>query len=267
MIGGLGEGGVRMVSEAGHCTFAEAAEWYDFASPDHFWFEWRRRALLRLLADIGLPLDRELRGFDIGCGTGVQRCSLEADTAWTVDGADLNLGALNRVPVGRGQVLYYDVTEERAEFIESYDVVTLLDVLEHIEETRPFLTSILRHLRPGGHLVVNVPALQSLFSRYDTAAGHMRRYRKDTLARELDDLDVDLLAMEYWGFTMLPILVLRKLRFSMSPGTEKVLRQGFVPPGDLAHGVLRMLMRAETSLLARPPLGTSLLMVVRKNKP
>ena len=107
-------------------------------------------------------------------------------------------------------------------------------------------------------------ALQSLFSLYDIAAGHLRRYRRETLAGELDGLGVDVLEMRYWGFTMLPVLMLRKLRFLVSPGTGEVLRQGFVPPGDLAHGVLRMMMRAETSVLPRPPLGTSLLLVARK---
>ncbi len=103
-----------------------------------------------------------------------------------------------------------DISEKRPEFRELYDVIILFDVVEHIEPTRPFLQAALFHLKPGGVVLVNVPALQGLFSVYDTVAGHYRRYTLDTLAAEFASFDVSVVDRVYWGFSMVPLLWLRK---------------------------------------------------------
>jgi len=74
------------------------------------------------------------------------------------------------------------------------------------------------------------------------------------------------LEARYWGFGMVPLLWLRKL-FVRARGRERsVLRDGFVPPGELAHAVLRGVMRAETRLLRRPVLGSSVLLAARRTR-
>lgn len=257
-------GDVEMVSAARPATFEEAAEWYEFASSGHFWFEWRLAALRRMLAHVGLPLDRPARVLDIGCGTGVLRNQLEACTPWVVDGADLNLPALEAAPPGRGSVLYYDIEELHSRFVAAYDFVTCCDVIEHIDDTRPFMRAVAEHVKPGGLLLLSVPALPGLHSAYDEAAGHVRRYTADTLAAECEDLALDVLDVRYWGFAMVPLLWLRKLWVKPRAGDVSVLREGFVPPGDLAHAVLRAIMRIEIALLHRPPLGSSVMLVARR---
>jgi len=68
---------------------------------------------------------------------------------------------------------------------ELYDTVLYIDVLEHIERDRDELERATKHLVPGGHLVVVAPAHQWLFSPFDAAIGHFRRYSR----RSLGDLD------------------------------------------------------------------------------
>jgi len=257
-------GEVEMVSALRPATFEDAAEWYEFASSGHFWFEWRLAALRRMLAHVGIPLDQSARALDVGCGTGVLRSQLEANTPWIVDGADLNLPALQAAPPGRGTILYYDIEEMQSRFVEAYDVVTCCDVIEHIDDTGPFMRAVVRHLKPGGVLLLSVPALPGLHSAYDEAAGHVRRYTAQTLSAECEDLSLDVLDVRYWGFAMVPLLWLRKLWVKPREGDVSVLREGFVPPGDLAHAGLRAIMRLELALLRRPPLGSSVMLVARR---
>jgi hypothetical protein len=123
---------------------------------------------------------------------------------------------------------------------------------------------VLRHLKPGGHLLINVPALQDLFSAYDVAAGHVRRYDRDSLVAEFAGHDLRVLDVRYWGLSLVPLLFLRKLVLRGSLPAEQTIRSGFRPPGHLTNLLLRSLMRIETALLVRPPLGTSLLLCGRR---
>lgn len=257
-----GASSVDIISEVQEIHFP--SEWYGMIDPSHFWFQWRLAAALRQIRDAGLPTDAPLRVLEVGAGTGVLRDQLEASTRWTVDITELNLEALRAARPGRGRNLYYDILEERESFVEAYDVLVLFDLVEHIRHTRPFLRAALRHLKPGGHLLVNVPALQSLFSVYDTVAGHVRRYDRRSLGDEMRESGLAGGDLRYWGLSLLPLLAARKVLLALRPASADVIRKGFVPPGPLVHAGLRLLMRIETACLRRPPLGTSVLFAGRK---
>jgi SAM-dependent methyltransferase len=251
---------VTVVSEVRSQEFPE--EWYDLSGGDHFWFRWRLAALRRALTDGGARLDTPTLALDVGCGSGVLAGQLEAAGAWTVEGTDLNLAALERCPPRRGRTLYYDVTEERPELLGRYGALILFDVLEHLPEPRRLAQSALRHLAPGGLLLVNVPALPALRSAYDDAAGHLRRYTRQTLSAELSGLGVRELGVRYWGLTLVPLLALRKL--AVARAGPRTIERGFQPPFPAVNTLLTGLMRLETWALPRPPLGTSVLFLGMK---
>jgi SAM-dependent methyltransferase len=240
-------------------------EWYDANSENHFWFQWRQCTAAWLIGRAGLVARAPLRVFDIGCGTGITCRQLARTTDWIFHGADLNVDALARCDSGMERVLYYNILEETPEFRERYDVVLLFDVLEHIEDTKPFLKSVLFHLKPGGVLLINVPALMPLYGMYDTLVGHHRRYTRQTLAGEFDPFDVTVVDQVYWGFSMVPVLWLRKQVLGEHTGGADAIRVGFVPPSPIAHSILKGIMSVETSLLKRPPFGSSLMGAFRKN--
>ncbi len=146
-----------------------------------------------------------------------------------------------------------------------YDVLILFDVVEHIEHTRPFLEAVLFHLKPGGIVLVNVPAMMTLFSVYDKVAGHYRRYDTQMLAAEFTPFDATVVDQVYWGFTMVPLLLLRKMMLRGETDEDQTIRTGFVPPSPAAHRVLKTVMKAEATLLRRPPFGSSLMAAIRKN--
>jgi SAM-dependent methyltransferase len=239
-------------------------QWYELGRPDHFWLEWRLAATLGQISELGIALDRPLRALDVGGGCGALREQLEVATEWTIDVGDLNAAALARVREGRGRILCYDVLRPHPDLLDAYDVVLLFDVLEHVEESQAFLEATLRHVKPGGLLLLNVPAWQFLYGAYDVAAGHRRRYRKATLAAELAGADCDVRDARYWGLLMVPLLLLRKwtVRGPELPGD--CVRRGFEPPGPLVHAALRAAGRLEAKLLRHPPIGSSLLLAAQR---
>jgi SAM-dependent methyltransferase len=147
--------------------------------------------------------------------------------------------------------------------VGAYDVVLLFDVLEHLDAPASFVAALGRHLRPGGHLLVNVPAMRALFSGYDVAAGHLRRYAPASLRADLEKGGLEVRDVRYWGLSLVPLLFLRKALLRGRAGPE-VIREGFQPPGAFAHAVLLGMMHLETALLSRPVLGTSLLAAARR---
>lgn len=233
-----------------------ADDWYAYASSEHFWFQWRLAALRRLLAGID-PGERIL---EVGCGNGIARGQLEAHYDRPIDGCDLNLHALQLAEAGRGRLYLYNVHDRRPEWDGQFDTIFLLDTLEHIETPVPLLQSLGHHLRPKGLLVLNVPAVECLYSRYDQLAGHVRRYRLTTLATELEQAGFRLLRSAYWGLTLVPVVALRKLLVRFA-APERVIARGFQPSSRLADLVLRGLMHTERGLLKRPWIGTSLAVV------
>ena len=240
--------------------------WYELADEAHPWFKWRLAASLNQLRELNVPLDQKLLALEVGCGTGVLRSQLESATNWTIDGTDLDFEALRKCGPARGRTLFYDIREEESEFIGAYDILVLYDVLEHIPEPNSFIASLLRHLKAGGLLLVNVPAVPLLYSNYDRAVGHVKRYDKKMLAREFQNFDLEVIDLRYWGFLLVPVLLLRRLRLGLRPSDfpDDISRRGFKSPHSLIDKFAGVLMRAESRVLRRPPLGSSLLMVARK---
>jgi len=248
---------VEILSEPG--PFRMADDWYQYATPDHFWIQWRFSAILRLLQD----LDVGERLIEIGCGTGVARHQLEQHFQRPVEGCDLNPKALSSATQGKGGLYLYNVHDRRPDWKAVFNCVFLLDTLEHIPDAVTFLESIRFHLKTNGLLVVNVPAVQALYSRYDKLAGHVKRYRQPLLAGELDEAGFRLIRSSYWGLTMLPVAMLRKILLKFVKA-ERVLSIGFQPASRFTDSILRFLMAAEMLLLRRPCCGTSLTAVAQR---
>jgi SAM-dependent methyltransferase len=136
-----------------------------------------------------------------------------------------------------------------------FDSVVLVNVLEHIENDEKALRSLMRLLRPGGTVVLYVPALEGLYSDFDRRIGHHRRYRRAQLASVmlragLEPVDLRYVntvgALAWW-------LMARKLRRSPTAGWAVELYDKAVVP------VLRRLESGR-----RPPVGQSIFAVGRR---
>ncbi len=238
-----------------------ADEWFGIANPDHFWMRWRFDVLRRQMQSLGIIPGRTL---EIGCGHGVLRQQMEEAFGVPVDGCDLNEQALRLARAGRGRLLLYDIFERRPELRGVYDMVLLMDVIEHLEDDLGFLQASLTHLKPGGIVVINVPAHMSLHSKYDRVAGHKRRYSRGQLRSLFRRSNVTPLATVNWGFSMVPLLLARKLVLQFV-SDEHTIETGFAPPGRATQAGLNFLRAIETRIPIEMPIGTSILTLGRLN--
>ncbi len=87
---------------------------------------------------------------------------------------------------------------------ESVDKLVMMDVLEHVPDEDAFLTLTMGKLRPGGYLVLTVPALQSLYSNHDTFLKHYRRYGRCQLDKVLNRNGVSLHKNHYFYSSLVP---------------------------------------------------------------
>ena len=140
---------------------------------DHWWFRGRRAVYLELLRG-ALEGRRARRVLDVGTGLGGFLPEL-AGLGHALHFTELDAEAA-RAALGRGGAVGVRARAEALPFAdESHDLVTLFDVVEHADDDGRVLEEAARVLRPGGTLLLSVPAHPWLFSRNDEVAGHRRR--------------------------------------------------------------------------------------------
>jgi 2-polyprenyl-3-methyl-5-hydroxy-6-metoxy-1,4-benzoquinol methylase len=217
-------------------------DWYQLATPKHFWIKHRLRVLQAILSKINY-INPSPRVADVGCGCGVLQYQLENVFHWKVDGFDLNEAALEHSIAKNHYVAYYDINERRPELKNLYDIIFLFDVIEHLPSDVDFLESVKHHLKPKGVLVVNVPSGPLLFSKYDEVAGHFRRYTMKSLQSALHRSGFKSKLCTYWGLTYIPLLLIRKLLLSVNPSitNAEIIQNGFRPPSKFANRILTAL--------------------------
>jgi SAM-dependent methyltransferase len=237
-----------------------ADSWFEVATLEHFWVKRRFAVLKKLLG----------RGFkpaglvaEVGCGHGLVQAQFLDAYGVSVDGYELNEYALSQ-SVATNQPRYiYDIYERREELKGKYGLIIMFDVIEHIEDEKGFLDSVMFHLAPGGLLVVNVPALEWLWSRYDEEQGHHRRYSLSQLEKLGAECGLSFVTSSYWSLPMVPILLLRKAILNFQSGERAIVKTGFAPPSNLVNSVFYWLSALE--LIPQKILGTSAMCVFKKS--
>jgi len=236
-----------------------ADAWFEIASPEHFWIQ-RRFDVLRSLAGNAIKNAQEIA--EIGCGHGLLQFQIEEAYGKQVSGFDLNDFALKQNLSRRSPVYCYDIGQKHPELLERFDVVFLFDVLEHIDDETAFLASVSHHLARGGALVINVPAGQWAYSKYDVAAGHVRRYSIRTLRNAIKKNDLEVSAWTYWGLPLVPILALRKLWLSRQTGQDQTISSGFDSRTETMNQLLGWVSKCEW--MPQKMLGSSLMAVLHR---
>jgi SAM-dependent methyltransferase len=232
-----------------------ANDWFELTDPTHFWIKWRFQVLKKLLVPYVSP---HIKILEVGCGNGLVMKQLYDELAIVIDGCDLNSFALEHRLDVPGNFYLYDIFEQSPELVEQYDIVLMLDVLEHIDDDNAFVMAAIKHLKKGGLLIVGVPAYQSLFSKYDDLIGHKRRYSGKQIKHILEIAGMDNCKYSYWGFFLLPILFIRKMALKFI-ATEKIVQSGFKPPNSLANQLFIWFMKLELMLFKKVATGISIM--------
>ena len=226
--------------------------WFEIANNDHFWIR-RRFEVLTKLAD-GVVRD-STRVAEIGCGNGLLQREIEDFYGKSVAGFELNELALQKNVSRQSQLYCYDIHQRDHDLRATFDLVFLFDVLEHIEDESAFLQSVKFHMARSGTLLMNVPAHQWLYSDYDRAAGHVRRYSVKQLVSVVEKNGFRMRACTYWGLPLLPLLLIRKaINLDRTDG-----RAGFDSRSPFINSGLSRLARIER--LPQTVMGTSVMAV------
>lgn len=212
-------------------------------------------------------LRRQLRGrgrlsiLEVGCSTGSNLGMLgEFGEVSAMEMHDPAVQICRRrhpdIPITKGAIPDY--------LDQSFDVICLFDVLEHIEDDREALVWIDQHLNSGGLLALTVPAFPFLWSRHDDLAHHFRRYRRGGLTRLLGE-KFDLVFCSYFNFHLFPAIALVRLfqRAKLLPQGETEKAIGGT---GLANGLLAAIFSAERFWLrfVNLPFGVSLVALAGK---
>jgi 2-polyprenyl-3-methyl-5-hydroxy-6-metoxy-1,4-benzoquinol methylase len=225
----------------------------------HWWYRARREVLASVIArKVKLPKDARI--LEIGCGTGhnlpmlarfgrVDAVEID-DAARSV--AEQRLGR----PVGSGPLPELTGVPDG-----QYDLVALLDVLEHVQDDVAALKSIATRLKPGGTILLTVPQYPWMWSGHDVANHHHRRYVKATLKSALKaaGLRLDLLS-SFNSLLFLPAAAQRLVaRMTGKEGSDDN------PPPRLINALFEKVFGLERYLVGRVPMppGVSLIAVVR----
>jgi 2-polyprenyl-3-methyl-5-hydroxy-6-metoxy-1,4-benzoquinol methylase len=147
-------------------------------------------------------LPRGARLLEIGVGQGAASARLAERFTYLGVEADAEAAAVSSPRIiANGGTLLVGRAEEVLD-AEPHDVLVAFEVLEHIEDDVAALRSWSRWVRPGGRLVLSVPARPERFGRWDAAVGHYRRYTRDSLAAAVAAADLELVALWSYGWPL-----------------------------------------------------------------
>jgi 2-polyprenyl-3-methyl-5-hydroxy-6-metoxy-1,4-benzoquinol methylase len=232
------------------------------AEDRHFWFRARNETIAALVSRSFQELPEGFRVLEVGCGSGNVLRVLQRVAAGrgSVEGLELSPDAAEAAHVRTGLSVTNGYLAD-LDPTRSFDVIVAFDVLEHIADVRTVLRQVRERLRPHGRLILTVPAHQSLWSPFDVASGHERRYTLATLSRALRASGFDIEYTTYFMSVLFPAMWLRR---RLLKGEEHdmgaILDSEFrIVPGvnQLAYQVLRQEARVVRAR-RRLPMGTSL---------
>lgn len=230
------------------------------------WFYAGKRAIVRHWIDRYITLEPADLLIDAGMGTGTWLVEMSARCrVLGIDASEESLAlARDRVRAAAGEVL--QSTLDRVPLPDACaTVITLLDVLEHLDDDRAAMREMTRLARPGGLIVITVPALRWLWSDWDVALHHRRRYHERDLRALVQVPGLELLRCSYFNTLLLPAIALvrswRKLR---PPRADATRAEDQLPPAALNSALRQAMVAPACWGWCRPPLGVSLLAVLRR---
>ena len=233
---------------------------YAAAEDAHWWFVARRRILDRVLSSLELPDDAVI--LEAGCGTGGNLAMLARHGR--LRAFEIDSGARD-VANGRGvmDVAAGALPEPIPFDDERFDLVAMLDVLEHVADDRGALVSLRERLKPGGRLLLTVPAYPFLWSRHDEVNHHHRRYTRGPLVQLAEEAGFDVRHASYFNTLLFPLILGARTfnnLLSRDEGSDLAM------PSTSVNRLLTEVFASERHLVSRAalPFGVSILLVAQR---
>lgn len=222
----------------------------------HFWWATRRFIVRELVAPSFGAVPTSI--LDVGCGSGLTG-EMFSSLGASVVGVDVEAHRESmRIDFVKGD--YLSLSDQ----LGTFDAVLALDAIEHFEDEAQVVNAIASNLRPGGRLVVTVPAYRFLWSSHDETNLHYRRYTRRSLARALSAAG---LGVDRIGYVFMALVLPKGVLTILERITRKEAPTGTGVDG-LANRLASRYFGAESRLALRRadflPFGTSVVAVARK---
>jgi 2-polyprenyl-3-methyl-5-hydroxy-6-metoxy-1,4-benzoquinol methylase len=224
----------------------------------HWWYRARRDVLASIIRrKISLPPVAHI--LEIGCGTGHNLGMLSAFgdvDAIEIDDAARGIAAkrLGRA-VGASPLPALEGVAD-----QSYDMIAILDVLEHVENDKAALKAMAQRLRAGGRILITVPQYPWMWSGHDVANHHHRRYTKATLRAVIAAAGLKLEMLQSFNSLLFPLAAADRLvaRVTGREGSDDA------PPPRPVNALFEKIFGLERYLVGRLPMppGVSLVAIV-----
>lgn len=244
---------------------------YAIAEDQHWWFAGRRQIIDRLLRRLPLPPQAQI--LEAGCGTGgnldmLSRHGQLAAMEYEAIACDL-ANQRGIVPVRQGRL------PDQIPFDQRFDCILVLDVIEHIEDDLAALQALRAKLKPGGWLVVTVPAYAVLWSEHDEINHHQRRYRRRPLVRLIQATGLRIHYSSYFNSWLFPAVAAVRLlqRFrapaesnrAAPPAEPQPISTDLALPAPWLNRLLYHLFASERWLMGRGglPFGVSIVAIAQ----
>ena len=214
----------------------------------HWWYRARRDILADYLTRYaGLPVDARI--LEIGCGTGHNLPMLArfgSVEAIEIDPAarDIASARLGR-PVGDAPLPELPGIERGA-----YDLIAVLDVVEHIEADVAALAAMRECLKPGGKILIAVPAHQWMWSAHDTVNHHHRRYSKRTLTAAIAAAGLRPRKLAYFNSLLFPLAAAARVAGRLTGRDDS----DDSPPAKPLNALFETIFRLERHAIGRVPM-------------
>jgi len=234
----------------------------DLLESTYWWHQNRLKLAVALLSKTDLIAPTIL---DLGCGTGNFVSSLGTRLkAKSVVGIDASPTAIEYSRMKDFSVINGDL--ETPQQIEGghFDLVTAMDVIEHMKTESCILESAYINLRPNGYLLISAPAYQFLFSHWDFQLSHYRRYTRKTLRKTVDHRHFEIVRNTYaFSYALLPAII---RKFSLQK--EAVDKCEFPAVPNWINTLLDACGSAEAQITKaiNLPAGLSVFILLRKSK-
>lgn len=229
----------------------------------HWWFVSRRNLVMELIKSLKMPSPKIL---DVGVGTGGNLLAMEKfGETYGIDIAPQAIGFCKK----RGITQVRQCPAEKIDYPDkTFDIITCLDLLEHVADPIEVLIELKRILKDRGRIIMTAAALKMLWSQHDEALCHLRRYDKVSLLREAGEAGLKVEKMGYFFFTSFFVVApIRIMRRFFTSGYKLASDTTTLPPKPL-NEFLKFLFKIEMKLIigsgVGAPFGTTLYAVISK---
>jgi len=226
----------------------------------HWWFTARRRILDGVIERIVKP-PKDARILELGAGTGHNLAMLSR--FGTVEASELDPIARELASERLGRPVVAAALPDLSMFpADSYDLVALLDVLEHVPDDKGSLRAIYGLLKPGAALLLTVPINPWMWSAHDVAHHHHRRYRKDEIRKLAEDGGFVIELLSPFNSLLFPPIAAVRLVGKLTGKDDS----DDAMPSAPVNTILDTVFGLERSLIGRVPMpfGVSLVAVLRR---